>query len=133
MLHPRRNYSTLSDTTSLLGKAVGYVLKQWESLVRYLDHPALTPDNNAAENAIRPFVLGRKNWLFNGSPRGANSSCAIYSIIETAKQNGLNPYAYLHWLFSRVPEITGETEWERLLPQNLDAEEINNAPFPGVR
>lgn len=79
--------------TTLLGKAVSYTLGQWESLVRYLDHPALTPDNNAAENAIRPLVLGRKNWLFSGSPRGADASCAVYSVIETAKQNGLNPYA----------------------------------------
>jgi len=118
---------------SLLGKAVGYALKQWDALVRYLDHPALTPDNNAAENAIRPFVLGRKNWLFNGSPRGADSSCAIYSIIETAKQNGMNPYAYLHYIFSQVPQMTANAEWEELLPQNLDPEEINTAPFAGVR
>jgi transposase len=118
---------------SLLGKAVGYALKQWDSLIHYLDHPALTPDNNAAENAIRPFVLGRKNWLFNGSPRGADSSCAIYSIIETAKQNGLNPYAYLHYILSQVPKITAPAQWANLLPQNLDPEEINNAPFAGVR
>ena len=118
---------------SLLGKAVGYGLKQWDSLVRYLDHQALTPDNNAAENAIRPFVLGRKNWLFNGSPRGAESSCAIYSIIETAKQNGMNPYAYLHYLFSEVPKITEPGGWQALLPQNLDPEAINRAPFAGVR
>ena len=118
---------------SLLGKAVGYALKQWDPLVRYLDHAELTPDNNAAENAIRPFVLGRKNWLFNGSPRGAESSCAIYSVIETAKQNGMNPYAYLHYLFSEVPKITRTEEWEALLPQNLDPEEINSSRFAGVR
>ena len=118
---------------SLLGKAVGYALKQWDALVRYLDHPALTPDNNAAENAIRPFVLGRKNWLFNGSPRGADSSCAIYSIIETAKQNGLNPYAYLHHIFSQVPKVTSDGDWHALLPQNLDPGKVNKAPFAGVR
>ena len=118
---------------SLLGKAVSYALKQWDSLVRYLNHPALTPDNNAAENAIRPFVLGRKNWLFSASPRGADASCAIYSIIETAKQNGLNPYAYLHYIFSRVPQITAVDQWKKLLPQNLDPEQINTAPFAGVR
>ena len=118
---------------SLLGKAVGYTLNQWDALVRYVDHAGLTPDNNAAENAIRPFVLGRKNWLFNGSPRGAESSCAIYSVIETAKQNGLNPYAYLHYIFTRVPKITEAQEWEALLPQNLDPEEVNDALFDGVR
>lgn len=119
--------------TTLLGKAVAYTIRQWESLVRYQDHPWLTPDNNAAENAIRPFVLGRKNWLFSASPRGADASCAVYSIIETAKQNGLNPYAYLHYLFNRIPEITDEAGWEELLPQNVDPDEINNAPFARVR
>jgi len=87
----------------------------------------------AAENAIRPFVLGRKNWLFNGSPRGAESSCTIYSVIETAKQNGLNPHAYLHYIFSEVPKITEAQEWEALLPQNLDPEEVNNTLSGGVR
>ena len=118
---------------TLLGKAVAYTTKQWDSLVKYLDHPWLTPDNNAAENAIRPFVLGRKNWLFSASPRGADASCAIYSIIETAKQNGLNPYAYLHYIFTRVPEITDEADWEELMPHNVDPDEVNNAPFARVR
>ena len=115
------------------GKAVGYALKQWDPLVRYLDHAGLTPDNNAAENAIRPFVLGRKNWLFNGSPRGAESSCAIYSVIETAKQNGMNPYAYLHYIISRIPAITNDEQWQTLLPQNLDAETLNSAHLATVR
>ena len=118
---------------TLLGTAIAYTTKQWDSLVRYLDHPWLTPDNNAAENAIRPFVLGRKNWLFSASPRGADASCAIYSIIETAKQNGLNPYAYLHYIFTKVPEISDEAEWEELLPHNVDPDEVNNAPFARVR
>ena len=71
--------------------------------------------------------------MFSGSPRGADSSCAIYSVIETAKQNGVNPYAYLHYIFSEVPKITEPEQWKTLLPQNLDSEEINNAPFAGVR
>ena len=54
-------------------------------------------------------------------------------MIETAKQNGLNPYAYLNWLFTRTPEITDDAEWEELLPQNLNIDQINNAPFAGVR
>ena len=70
---------------SLLGKAVGYPLKQWEKLVRYLEAAYLRPDNNGAERAIRPFVCGRRNWLFSGSPAGADASCAIYSLIETAR------------------------------------------------
>jgi transposase len=74
---------------SLLGKAVHYTLRQWDRLVTYVDHGDLTPDNNLAENAIRPFVVGRKNWLFSGTPAGASASAAIYSLIETAKANGL--------------------------------------------
>jgi len=72
--------------SSLLGKAVYYSLAQWDKLVAYLESPYLTPDNNACENAIRPFVLGRKSWLFCQSPNGAESSCGMYSHIETTKQ-----------------------------------------------
>ena len=77
--------------SALLGKAVAYTLNEWDKLVRYLDSPHLTPDNNASENAIRPFVLGRKNWLFNKSPDGAKSSCGMYTLIELAKLNGSEP------------------------------------------
>ena len=69
----------------LLGKAIEYTLRQWDKMTSYLESPYLTPDNNACENAIRPFVLGRKNWLFCKSPEGAESSCGIYTLIETAR------------------------------------------------
>ena len=95
---------------TLLGKAVGYALKQWPKLIRYLDHPVLTPDTNACENAIRPFVIGRKNWLFSGSPRGAAASATLYSLIETAKANGLEPYWYLRKLFEGLPTARSEAE-----------------------
>jgi transposase len=62
-----------------------------DKLTAYLDCACITPDNNACENAIRPFVIGRKNWLFNQSPDGAKSSCVMYALIETAKQNALYP------------------------------------------
>ena len=118
--------------SSLLGKAVNYTLDEWSALIRYLDHPALTPDNNAAENAIRPFVLGRKNWLFSGSPNGADASCTIYSLIETAKQNGLNPFSYLYYVLSEVPQITKTDDWDQLLPGNLTQQIISDAyPVPG--
>ncbi|GHT99821.1 IS66 family transposase [Spirochaetia bacterium] len=103
----------------LLGKAVAYTLNQWDKLIRYLESPHLTPDNNACENAIRPFVLGRKNWLFNKSPAGAESSCGIYSLIETAKQNGLEPLDYLRNLFERAPLAVSPDDWEKLLPWNI--------------
>ena len=105
--------------SSLLGKAISYTLNQWPKLVMYLESPHLTPDNNACENAIRPFVLGRKNWLFNKSPQGAESSCGIYSLIETAKQNGLEPLLYLRNLFERCPLAVSTSDWEKLLPWNI--------------
>ena len=104
---------------SALGKAVHYALNQWDYLIRYLESPYLTPDNNASENAIRPFVLGRKNWLFSGNPKGANSSCGMYSLIETAKQNGLNPFDYLYYVFSKAPLVKNEQDWKALLPWNI--------------
>ena len=102
-----------------LGKAVAYTLKQWDKLVAYLESPYLTPDNNASENAIRPFVLGRKNWLFNKSPAGAESSCGMFSLIETAKQNGLEPLLYLRTLFEKAPHAATAEDWEKLLPWNI--------------
>lgn len=107
----------------LLGKAVNYTLGQWDKLIAYLDSPFLTPDNNLAENAIRPFVLGRKNWLFSGSPKGAESSCGIYSLIETAKLNRLNPYHYLMEIFKIAPNLKSDDEFKKLLPWNVQVGE----------
>ncbi|ORC27221.1 hypothetical protein B4O97_19020 [Marispirochaeta aestuarii] len=103
----------------LLGKAIHYTLNEWENLVRYLGSPWLTPDNNAAERAIRPFVLGRKNWLFLGSPKGAESSCGMYSLIETANANGVNPNDYLRRVFEEAPQVKVSDNWETLLPWNI--------------
>ena len=101
---------------TLLGKAVGYALAQWPKLIHYLDHPALTPDTNGVENAIRPFVIGRKNWLFSGSPRGAAASARFFSIIETAKANSQEPYWYLRKLFEGLPTAHTEAELLQLTP-----------------
>jgi transposase len=105
--------------SALLGKAVSYTLNQWNKLIKYLENPHLRPDNNACENAIRPFVIGRKNWLFNKSPEGAESSCGMYSLIETAKQNGLEPLIYLCKLFELSPLAVSTNDWEKLLPWNI--------------
>jgi transposase len=102
-----------------LGEAIKYTLNEWPRLIRYLESSYLTPDNNVSERAIRPFVLGRKNWLFSGSPLGAESSCAMYSLIETAKHNSLNPNDYLLKVFEDAPLIKSAEEWEALLPWNL--------------
>ena len=110
--------------SSHLGKAVSYTLKEWPKLIRYLDSPYLTPDTNLIENAIRPFVIGRKNWLFSGSPVGAHASATLYSLIETAKANGIEPYRYLRYIFAKLPLAKSREDFEKLTPQNLDPEEF---------
>ena len=86
-----------------LGKAVSYTLDYWPELSRYTDNGEWPIDNNPAENAIRPFVIGRKAWLFSNSQRGAKASADLYSLIESAKANGKEPYSYLSWLFEKLP------------------------------
>jgi len=108
----------------LLGKAISYTLKQWDRLVGYLKDGNLSPDNNAAENSIRPFVVGRKNWLFAGTPEGAEASAALYSLIETAKANDLEPYSYLRHIFEKLPMATTLEDVEELLPWRLDKKRL---------
>lgn len=103
-----------------IGQAVNYTLGEWDKLTKYIDAPFLTPDNNMSENAIRPFVVGRKNWLFSNTPRGAYASACIYSLIESAKANGLEPYRYLRYLFTKLP-MTKSEELKKLLPTEIDA------------
>ncbi|MFU8862165.1 MAG: IS66 family transposase, partial [Cyclonatronaceae bacterium] len=109
---------------SLLGKAIRYTLNEWEKLLLYLDDGTIPIDNNLVENTIRPFVVGRKNWLFSGSPDGAHASAAFYSIIETAKACGHEPYWYLRHLFECLPYAKNRDELRALLPQYLDPNEI---------
>ena len=104
---------------TLLGEAIHYTLNQWDKLIKYIESPYLTPDNNACENAIRPFVLGRKNWLFCQSVGGAKSSCGMFTLIQTAKQNGLVPFKYLKVLFEKAPYATKPEDWQKLLPWNI--------------
>ncbi len=106
------------------GRAINYALSEWSKLICYLDHHLLTPDNNLIENAIRPFVIGRKNWLFSNTPRGANASAILYSLIESAKANGLEPYKYLRYIFDQIPSIKTEEEWRTLLPNRITSEMI---------
>ncbi|MBE3573724.1 MAG: IS66 family transposase [Moorella humiferrea] len=90
---------------SALGQAIQYCQNQWDKLTAFLQDGRLELDNNRSERSIKPFVIGRKNWLFANTPKGAKASATIYSIIETAKENGLNPFAYLTYLFKRLPNI----------------------------
>jgi transposase len=107
-----------------LYRAIRYTLKEWPRLIRYLDHSYLTPDNNIAENAIRPFVIGRKNWLFANTPRGAHASATLYSLVESAKANGLDPFDYLAWLFTKLPGTPAKSIRD-LLPHVVDASKVN--------
>lgn len=109
---------------SLLGVAISYTLNQWDKLLVYLEYPEMTPDNNLAENAIRPFVVGRKNWIFSGTPQGAQASADLYSLIETAKANGLEPYRYLRYLFEKLPFAESVDDYEALLPMRLRPEDV---------
>lgn len=104
----------------LLGKAIHYTLNQWKRLTKFITHSEVGLDNNQVENAIRPFAVGRKNWLFSDSVKGANGSAAIYSLIETAKANDLDPFWYLYYLFERIPRIQSEREYDDLMPCNID-------------
>jgi transposase len=105
---------------SKLGQAVVYAQGQFDAAIRFAEHLLLTPDTNMVENAIRPFVIGRKNWLFSGSPRGAHSSAGLYSLVETAKANGHEPYKYLVYLFDNLPRCSTQAEKEALLPYRRD-------------
>ena len=104
---------------SPLGLAVSYALGQFEAAIRYVEHYMLTPDNNLVENSIRPFVIGRKNWLFCDTPKGAWASATIYSLVETARANGHEPYRYLCHLFDRLPTARNGEEVAALLPYHL--------------
>ncbi len=101
-----------------LGRAVNYLASNWRKLVRYVEGGHLPIDNNRAENAIRPFVIGRKNWLFSDTPKGATASAQIYSLIETAKANGQEPYAWLRHILERLPAANSVEDYEALLPWN---------------
>ena len=115
----------------LLGKAIAYCLNHWEPLSAYIKDGRLCMDNNSAENAVRPFVVGRKNWLFSGTPAGAEASALFYSLIETAKANGLEPYAYLRYIFEKLPLATTLKDYEALLPWNLDSKTLALATIQG--
>jgi transposase len=112
---------------SLTGKALSYLDGQWPKLVRVLDDGRIPLDTNAVENAIRPFVVGRKNWLFADTVRGAEASANLYSVIETAKRCGLEPFAYLRLVLEALPRATTVDEIETLLPRNVDPARLQDA------
>lgn len=104
---------------SALGKALAYMDRYWPKLIRYVEWGDTPIDNNRAENAIRPFVVGRRAWLFSDTPAGADSSALIYSLVETAKANRLEPSAWLAYLLRNLPAATSVEAIEAMLPWNL--------------
>ena len=117
--------------------AKGYLHNQWKGLVRFCDDGRYGIDTNPVENAIRPFCVGRRNWLFADTVAGANASARLYSLIECAKANGLEPYAYLRHVFTELPKAQYLAEVEALLPTRLDpaalARDSLQGSFPAAR
>ena len=107
---------------SLTGKAISYLDSQWSKLVRVLDDGRIPLDTNAVERAIRPFVIGRRNWMFADTPSGATASARLYSLVETAKANGLEPWAYLAEVFEKLPAAATDDDIEALLPWRVRLE-----------
>jgi len=104
----------------LMGKAITYAQNQWPYVMNYLKYGKLAIDNNFTENRIRPFAIGRKNWLFSDTQAGANASGMIYSILQTARGNGLDPYAYMRHLLTELPKCQTADQIAKLLPHKID-------------
>src|SRR5450830_496613 len=115
---------------SALGKALAYMENLWPMLTRYTERHDLPIDNNRAENSIRPFVVGRKAWMFSDTPAGAHASAVIYSLVETAKANGVEPYAWLRWVLRELPAAKTVEDVEALLPWNMRLPEISPVSLP---
>jgi hypothetical protein len=108
-----------------LGKALTYSLKQQVKLESFLLDGRLEISNNRGERALKPFVIGRKNWLFSNTPKGATASAIIYSLVETAKENGLIPFEYLTYILERLPNIDlkDSQQLDQLLPYSQELPE----------
>ncbi len=109
---------TFASPGLALYRALDYAITYWPYIMHVLDDGNLVLSNNVAERAIKPFVIGRKNWLFSNTPRGAQASAAMYSVCVTAKANELNPRAYVQWLLEKMPNtenLSGDT-LDKFLP-----------------
>jgi hypothetical protein len=104
---------------NLLGRALHYLAWQWPKLIRFVENGAWPIDNNLCENAIRPFAVGRRNWLFCDKVAGAQASANLYSLIETRKANSIEPYKYFVELFRQLPLAKTVEDFEALLPWQL--------------
>ena len=117
---------TVQPSNTNLKDALGYARKQKEYLTRFLDDPRIPISNNRAENAIRPFVIGRKNWLFCNSEDGAIAAANAYSIVETAKANNLDVRKYFEFILKKLPLAEGNLTdkfFETIMPWGAEAQE----------
>jgi len=101
-----------------LGNAVAYTLNQWEKLGRAISCSPYDLDNNHAERSVRPLKLGAKNWMFIGADEAGWRSAVIYTMIENIRMEGEDPYAYLKWLFEKLPSMTNQDDLTPLLPKH---------------
>jgi len=126
--HLDQQKKTVIPHTPLAG-AINYALNLFDGLQTYLDSSELGPDNSAAERAVRPVALGRANWHFSGSPDGAHSSCAMYTLLQSAKMNHLDPGAYLNHILDKATLLVDlpydEQAWSALLPWKFKSEDLS--------
>jgi len=101
-----------------IGKAIAYSIRQWPKLIRYIEDGNLSIDNNRAERAVKPFVIGRRNWMFANTKNGAEASAILYSLVETAKANGLTPFDYIKLLLDELAKQPDRIDY--LLPWNVE-------------
>jgi len=105
-----------------MARALDYGRRRWDALTRFLDEGAAEIDNNIAERAMRAVAIGRKNWLFAGSKAGGERAAALYSVIETAKLNGLEPQAYIADVIEKIASGWPASRWDELIPWNWTAQ-----------
>lgn len=110
--------------SSGLGKAIGYALSQWDFMLRYVEDGELSIDNNIAEREIKAVVIGRKNWLFADTPDGMRANAVMYSLVQTAKANGIDPFVYLRYVIDKMPTLKSSKDVECLLPWNMPAADL---------
>ena len=118
-------YSPQIPPKSATGKALTYMRNAWIHLTTYVECGHADIDNNYVERCIRPFTTGRKNWLFADTPAGAHASAALYSIVETAKANKIDPYQYLRKIFTELPQIPEGGSIDHLLPWKLTPDAVH--------
>ncbi len=109
-----------------LGKAVHYLLTHWEALNRYLENGRLEIDNNLTERSIKPFVIGRKNWLIHGNDLGAQAGSILFSLIETCKQHSINVFSWLKYVLTNIHQAKTLEQLESLLTYNINTNLLEN-------